>query len=147
MAHEVTSGHRKETKTRGGRTPMQLLGEAADTYEAGALARWWEWETASDGRRQLTWSTGRRDLRVLAGLGREATDEEIAAEDQDADVRLGLTAHGWDWLRRTNRETELLVVTENGGLIASRAWLRRDQLNWVEAASPRGKPPHVPSGG
>jgi hypothetical protein len=74
MAHEVTSGHRKDTRSRGGMTPVQLLGEAADTYEAGAMARWWEWESASDGRRQLTWSTGRRDLRALAGLGHEATD-------------------------------------------------------------------------
>ena len=88
MAHEVTGGHRKEGRARGGRTPMQLLADAVETYEESALARWWEWEAASDGRRQLTWSTGRRDLRALAGLGREATDEEIAEEDREADVRL-----------------------------------------------------------
>ena len=58
MAHEVTSGHRKEGRTATGRTPMQLLGDAVDTYEESAMARWWEWEAASDGRRQLTWSTG-----------------------------------------------------------------------------------------
>ena len=69
MAHEVTGGHRKEGRPRGGRTPMQLLADAVETYEESALARWWEWEAASDGRRQLTWSTGRRDLRALAGLG------------------------------------------------------------------------------
>jgi hypothetical protein len=141
MAHEVTSGHRKDTRSRGGMTPMQLLGEAADTYEAGAMARWWEWESASDGRRQLTWSTGRRDLRALAGLGREATDEEIAAEDQEADVRLGLAADGWDWLRQTQREPELLSVAEDGGLDAARVWLQRHGLEWTEAHSfPKSSP-------
>lgn len=137
MAHEVTSGHRKETKSRGGRTPMQLLGEAVDTYEAGAMARWWEWEAASDGRRQLTWSTGRRDLRAFAGLSREATDEEIAAEDQDADVRIALTAEGWARLRRTHEEPELLDVAERGGLAAAKDWLTSLSLCWVEVAAPR----------
>ena len=58
IAHEVTGSHRKEGRRAGGRTPMQLLAEAVDTYEEAALARWWEWEQASEGRRQLTWSTG-----------------------------------------------------------------------------------------
>jgi hypothetical protein len=98
MAHEVTGGHRKEGRARGGRTPMQLLADAVETYEESAMARWWEWEAASDGRRQLTWSTGRRDLRALAGLGREVTDEEIAEEDQEADRRSDcLQAPGTGW--------------------------------------------------
>jgi hypothetical protein len=80
IAHEVTGSHRKEGRRAGGRTPMQLLADAVDTYEESAIARWWEWEQASEGRRQLTWSTGRRDLRKLAGLGAESTDEEIATE-------------------------------------------------------------------
>lgn len=90
MAHEVTSGHRKEGKRAGGRTPMQLLADAVETYEETAMARWWEWEAASDGRRQLTWSTGHRDLRDLAGLGREATDDEIAEQEQEADKKLAV---------------------------------------------------------
>ena len=141
MAHEVTSGHRKDGRY-GGRTPMQLLGEAVDTYEETAMARWWEWETASDGRRQLTWSTGRRDLRALAGLGQEATDEEIAEEDQEADVRLGLTADTWTRLRAAGRATDLLDVTEHGGLDDARIWLRQQGHAWVEARpSPTGPPP------
>ena len=96
IAHEVTGSHRKEGRRRGGRTPMQLLADAVDTYEESALARWWEWEQASEGRRQLTWSTGRRDLRKLAGLGTEATDDDIASEDLDADTRLALPVDTWD---------------------------------------------------
>ena len=50
MAHEVTGGHRKEGRARGGRTPMQLLADGLETYEESSLAPWWEWEMASDGR-------------------------------------------------------------------------------------------------
>ncbi|NMO93994.1 hypothetical protein [Actinomycetospora sp. TBRC 11914] len=123
MAHEVTGGHRKEGRARRGRTPMQLLVHAVETYEESALARWWEWEAASDGRRQLTWSTGQRDLRTLAGLGREDTDEEIVDDDQDPDQRIALTLDTWLWITRNCLETELLLIAERCGLIAARAWL------------------------
>ena len=49
IAHEVTGSHRKEGRRAGGRTPMQLLADAVDTYEESAMARWWEWEQASRG--------------------------------------------------------------------------------------------------
>lgn len=136
MAHEVTSGHRKKGRTFSGRTPMQLLGEAVDTYEESALARWWEWESASDGRRQLTWSTGRRDLRALAGLGREESDEEIAEEDQEADVRIALTSETWGWLVASGNACALLAVAEDDGLDGVRAWLSRRQLPWCDAVAP-----------
>ena len=51
QAHEVTSGHRKEGKRRGGRTPMRLLADAVETYRAEDVARWWQWESAAEGRR------------------------------------------------------------------------------------------------
>ena len=136
MAHEVTGGHRKEGRARGGRTPMQLLAEAVVTYVESAMARWWEWEAASDGRRQLTWSTGRRDLRTLAGLGREATDEEIAEEDREADVRLTVSAEVWGWLSHSRRACTLLAVTESGGLEAAVAWLHARDLPWSMAEKP-----------
>ncbi len=91
MAHEVTGAAGKHGRSHRGRTPMQLLADAVDTYRADDLARWWEWEEASDGGRQLTWSRGRHDLRLFANLGRDATDEEIAEDEQISDLRLGLT--------------------------------------------------------
>ena len=130
MAHEVTGGHRKEGRARGGRTPMQLLADAVETYEETAIARWWEWEAASDGRRQLTWSTGRRDLRALAGLGREATDEEIAEEDREADIRLTVSTEAWGWLSDSGRACALLAATETGGLEAAVTWLHARDLPW-----------------
>jgi hypothetical protein len=142
MAHEVTGGHRKEGRARGGRTPMQLLADAVETYEESAIARWWEWESASDGRRQLTWSTGRRDLRALAGLGREATDEEIVEEDQDADTRLTITSEAWAWLADVGRSCALLAAGEAHGLDGARAWLRQHGMSWSEAESPPRRPGH-----
>jgi hypothetical protein len=143
MAHEVTGGHRKEGRARGGRTPMQLLADAVETYEESALARWWEWEAASDGRRQLTWSTGRRDLRGLAGLGREATDEEIAEEEREADVRLTVSAEVWCWLSDSGRACSLLAVAEAGGLEAAVTWLRARDVPWSIAEN---APPERPRG-
>jgi hypothetical protein len=135
MAHEVTGAASKHGRSRGGRSPMQLLADAVDTYRAEDLARWWEWEGASDGRRQLTWSRGGRDLRVLAGLGREATDEQIAHEDQEADVRLGLTSDTWTWLSAGSHEVDLLEVVEKGGLAGARRWLEERGLAYTEASA------------
>ncbi len=74
IAHEVTGAHRKENgRRRGGRTPMQLLADAVDTYRVEDLARWWEWESARQGRLQLTWSRGRTEP-ADAGRARGRTD-------------------------------------------------------------------------
>ncbi|GAA4798715.1 hypothetical protein GCM10023200_39260 [Actinomycetospora chlora] len=124
IAYEVTGSHRKEGRRAGGRTPMQLLADAVDAQEETAMARWWEWEQASEGRRQLTWSIGGRDLRKLAGLGAEVTDDEVVAEDLEGEVTLELTSNDYCVLQRTQREPELLAVAEMGGLMAARGWLR-----------------------
>lgn len=58
---------------------------------------WWEWESASESRRQLTWSTRARDLRKLAGLAKTKTNEEIAAEDMVTDDRVTLTRDAYRW--------------------------------------------------
>ena len=120
---------------------MGLLAEAVETYEETALARWWEWEAASDGRRQLTWSTGRRDLRAFAGLGREATDNEIAEEAQEAETRLLIPAPTWDWLVATGRACTLLATAELGGVAGASGWLSGCGLSWSLAAHPSLSPP------
>ncbi len=141
IAHEVTGSHRKEGRRAGGRTPMQLLADAVDTYEESAMARWWEWEQASEGRRQLTWSTGSRDLRKLAGLGAEVTDEDVAAEDLDAEARLALSADAWECVRHRGRESELLAVAEGAGLDAAQEWLRALGSGWREELRSSTRPP------
>lgn len=138
VAHEVTGSHHKEGRRKGGRTPMQLLADAVETYRVEDLARWWEWEAASQRRQQLTWSRGRHDLRTLAGLGHERSDEELAEDDLGEDVRLGIERESWDWIEYTGRQCELLGVSEEHGLDGARAWLSGHGLRWVEAT---GAPP------
>ncbi|GLZ51507.1 hypothetical protein [Actinomycetospora sp. NBRC 106378] len=124
---------------------MQLLGDVAKTYEATDMARWWEWEAASDGRRQLTWSTGRRDLGTLAGLGQEASDEEIAADDQEADEGIAIPREAWKHIIGVRQETDLLAAAERDGLDGARRWLSARGLAWTVARPGDGSTPRVPA--
>jgi len=99
-AYEVTGSHTKRAG-KGGRSPFEILaglvlrdreklvdgmmidtstGEVISDSRDQDLAIWLEWEQASKGRLQMTWSRGLRDL---LGLDRELTDEEIV-ELEDA---------------------------------------------------------------
>lgn len=126
LAYEVTGGHAKEGRA-GGRTPFETLAEAV-LGRADAIERWWEWERASRDRRQLTWSGGRYDLRRLARLGRERTDEEIAEQELGGDDVLALDAEAWSVLRCSRLATDLLEVVELAGVAAAREWLVRRGL-------------------
>lgn len=150
QAHEVTGAHRKEGRRRGGRTPMQLLAEAVESYAVEHVARWWEWETAAQGRRQLTWSTGARSLRALAGLGAEQTDEQVADESLDGEQRLGLPHDTARWLRSHDMYPGLLDAAEVGGLDGARRWMAGHGLEWDDKPPPReefhssgGSPQHA----
>lgn len=90
LAYEVTGSHAKEGRA-GGRAPFELLADAVEG-EADAIERWWEYERGSRDRRQLTWSCRSRNLRALAGLGRERTDDKIAKEELGGDDVLTLDA-------------------------------------------------------
>jgi hypothetical protein len=90
---EVARGDMKSNRGRGRTSPEGLL-RAIGALEEDALggsfgrqvvARWRAIEEACQGRRWLTWS---RDIRKLAGLGAEATDEELAntAEPVEGDT-------------------------------------------------------------
>jgi hypothetical protein len=78
VGFEITSPSTKDGRY-GNRAPFAILRDALTTSLADDCELWIEWEQASHGRRQLTWSQG---LREWARLGREATDEEIVEEDQ-----------------------------------------------------------------
>ena len=153
QAHEVTGSHRKEGKRYGGRTPMQLLITAVETYRVEDVARWWVWESASEGRKQLTWSKG---LREFAGLGREQTDEEVTEETLGEVDGVDLEEDTWQWITAHRQESALLDAAEIGGVPGARAWLTRHGLDWLEVdpadlarererAGPEGRPPEEPT--
>lgn len=80
---EVARGDMKSNRGTGRTSPEGLLRAIGALREEGiggsfwrqAVAQWRAIEEACKGRRWLTWS---RDIRKLAGLGAEATDEELA---------------------------------------------------------------------
>lgn len=120
---ELTQSQSKRARTAHGTvSPWHFL-DQVELGDADALDRWHEWEQTSHGRRQITWSRG---LRERLGLRREASDEEIAAEEigTSADDLLVITADGWDLLCRTPaRLADVLTTAEQSGLTGLRCLL------------------------
>jgi hypothetical protein len=127
LAFEATHGHVKTGRNGSQlRAPFQVLADLTASGDADDLDVWREWEQASKGRRQLTWSGG---IRVLAGLAEEQrTDEEIA------DVDLGdhdlLVLDGEVWQEVAPIQHELLDVAARNGLAGAIAWLNRLGLTY-----------------
>ena len=126
LAMEAVHGYAKAGR-EGSRTPFQILADGIATGDADDLDLWHEYERASQGRRQLTWSQGLRDL---AGLGEEQTDEEIAEETIEGDDVLVFTRETWREI--APQQVDLLIATERFGLPGARAWLRKRGLSWIE---------------
>jgi hypothetical protein len=76
-AMELARGDLKAARG-GNRTPFRILSDLAAWGVADDMDLWLEWEQASKGRRQLTWSRGLRERLALAA---ERSDEELAAEE------------------------------------------------------------------
>lgn len=77
--YEVAGGSLKSARGQNV-SPWVLLQRAVDRAD---WRLWHEFEQGSKGRHQLTWSNGFRDV---LGLGADASDEEIAAEEFGGDV-------------------------------------------------------------
>lgn len=121
MAAEITATHTKTART-GGRSPLTLARDAAESYLEEDVLLLWEYQRASHGRRQLEWSRGRLDLRTFAGV-RDQTDDEIAAEKAGGRDLIALSDDTWSALIRAAAATELLDVAEAGGITAATDWL------------------------
>lgn len=138
LAVEATHGHAKEGK-RHGRTPFQVLADFGKSGDMADLDVWAEYEEASYGRQQLTWSKG---LREMAGLAaKEATDEELAAEDAGGEDRVQLPAETWAAIWGSETDTELLDVGEAEGLAGVERWLRKRGLAYGVIQLPGVAPP------
>lgn len=89
VALELARGDQKSSRGENRCSPEGLLraigaleGEEWQRLGAKATAQWRGIEEACKGRRWLTWS---RDLRNLAGLGEEKSDEELANEVEEVE--------------------------------------------------------------
>lgn len=133
---EVTASYAKDGRD-GNRSPFAILRDALATGLAEDCELWIEWEQASRGRRQITWSRG---LREWAGLAAEASDEEIAERDHGGDDVLAIEPQ--DWPRARAVLADLLDVAETDGADGLRAWLTDRGIGWREARpAPRREPP------
>jgi hypothetical protein len=142
LAREVTSQATKGT--RKGRPPFAILFDIGEHYLADDAELWWEWEKASFRRRQLSWSGKSMDLRKWAELGRELTDEQVAAEELQGEEVLALTPESWGWLVANEATTDLLDAAELGGPDGAIAWLDKRGLAWSSGV-PAPPPTPAPS--
>lgn len=127
LAREATLGQHKIAK-RGGRTPFQVLADL-QLGDAEDWAAWVEWLRDSKGRRQLTWSA---ELRELAGLIGEESDEEIAAEvvGIEADTILILPIESWHELRKNpDQVAHTLNLAEQSPHVLQQ-WLDSEGFDW-----------------
>lgn len=132
ITHEITSPSTKAGRY-GNRSPFAVLRDALATGLADDCELWIEWEQASHGRKQLTWS---RDLREWAGLHVERTDDEIVAEDLRGDDVLVIAPESWPAVRP--HVADLLDAVEVGGLPAAQRWLSSRGLSWSTPSPPGG---------
>lgn len=115
-------------------TPWRLLDYVQVDGDAESLDMWHEYEKASKGKRQLTWSQGLRDL---LRLGQEKTDDEIAGEElgSNDDDLVRIDAQGWRRLVAVPVHlAQLLAATEVGGLTGCRSWLDQHGVSYEVVA-------------
>lgn len=111
LEHEMTKGHVKHGR-EGGRTPFDLLRWYLSEKSPEAARLFTEYAREFKGRNQLLWSRGLRDL---LALGQEATDEELAAsQDEDASLFAEIPLNVWRIILKADRRGELLEVCRMG---------------------------------
>lgn len=99
MAAEVAAGSTKNGRAKGRTYPQILDGAIAGNKQDIAL--FVEFALATKGRNALRWSPG---LRAKLGMGRDLTNEEIAAETDDASARLFSLISNQSWSLIYDRE-------------------------------------------
>lgn len=133
---ELTSSQTKGATWSKTITPWEYLNRFRATGDVALLKVWGEYERASHGRRQLTWSRGLRDM---AQLGDEQTDEEIAGAEMGSkldDIAYIPTASGWASLTRRDRVhliPKILEVTKAGGWPALHEFLTQHGVEHLQA--------------
>lgn len=127
QALETTRGDLKKTRGEKGETPFALLARACDG-EADAVMAWLEYLDASQGRRLLLIGA---DLRELAKLEDERTEEEIVNEDEGGTEVLYVAVTDWRERRGWLYAAELLTALENEGLPGLVSCLDMLDIPWM----------------
>jgi hypothetical protein len=119
-AHELAKAGSK--RGRGEHSSMlDLLESFVVLGDRRAGARWREYALAFKGKNQLVYSPG---LRLLLGLKKEKTDEEVAAEVvEDAVVLAVLDLAAWRVVLGNDARAELLNVASSGDPALVRSFL------------------------
>lgn len=118
ITFEMQGGATKAARRSTSYTPMELLGEFADTGNVEFLERFNEYELASHGKRALSWSPGLKARFNVA----EKTDEAIAAESigTEEDRVFGITAEGWQRVCYTRTAAIILNTLTSRGIGAAK---------------------------
>lgn len=104
IEHELVKSPVKISK-RGGKSPMQLLGEFYNGDKKSGY-RWREYALTFKGKNALVWSRGLRDA---LGLGAELSNKEIAErEEEHAKKFAGISLAQWKKITRYEVRGELL---------------------------------------
>ena len=127
ISNEMTLSAFKRAKVDGNFTPFQLLQFFLDTGDMDMLKLWHAWEQGSKGKRFISFSQG---LREWAKLGKEQTDEEIAAEEAGDDVIAAFNHEQWKQVIK-HGVFQLLERTDRGGKIAAYNWLRNRNIEFL----------------
>jgi hypothetical protein len=116
LAFEVSSTGTKRAAD-GHRTPWDIARAVAERGDPDDVRLWIEWQKATYGRRQLTWSKGAREI-----LSRDPkTDEECAADRPEPTDELLCVFHvPLEWRVLAPAMALLLDAAERGGAAAVR---------------------------
>jgi hypothetical protein len=129
----MQGGATKKAKSKGGRTPFQILSDLVAGGEVEDLELWEEYESASKGRRALVWSPGLRDLMGLD----EVTDEQIADEEVGSADDVLFVVADWSPIAKNPRlGGQLLRVVQSGGLLAGRDFCDANGIQTLDADDP-----------
>jgi hypothetical protein len=133
IASEITRQDHKKGKW-GRFSPFELLREAVEQGDAGAMDRWHEYEQAMLGAKLLTWSGKWRkgdDIRTRAGVRKERTDEEIDADEIGDETVVVIPRE--EWPRVLPKRCAMLDAAEVHGV--------RGLVDWLDAQGIRWEPP------
>jgi hypothetical protein len=116
VGRELTRHDTKQARRTQHRTPFTILADFAQDGVADDRDLWREYETATKGRRSLTWSSGLKAELLVA----EVTDDEIVAEDVGGEILDVLSRPEWRYVVSKRLQAFVLDMAE-GPLVSFEA--------------------------